>query len=91
MSKNVLVSIFFVLSVLSAGGCCDCPIDESTYNLQKPAVQTATESARDAKAYWATYDEKEKTKWLDANLSAWTALNEVYNPPEVPEKTEETE
>lgn len=88
MSKNVLVSIFFVLSVLSAGGCCDCPIDESTYNLQKPAVQTATESATDAEKYWATYSEKEKAAWLKANLGAWASLNEVYNPPEKPENTE---
>jgi uncharacterized protein YceK len=59
---------------------CSCPIRKSTFLQQKPAVQAATESSRDAEKNWASYNEDQQKRWLKANTKAWEGLNRTYNP-----------
>jgi hypothetical protein len=68
-----------ILALLTVAGC-SCPIRKSTFLQQKPAVQAATESARDAEKSWSAYNEDQQKRWLKANAKSWEALNRTYNP-----------
>lgn len=66
------------LSLCLVAGC--CPIDATTFKMQKRVVESAVQSARDAEKHWDKYTPNQQALWLEANRKAWEGLDRVYNP-----------
>lgn len=90
MRKTFSVAVLFA-AMLFAEGCWWCPeppIDQTTFEMQQPAVQAATEAATDVVEHWDDYNDDQQKAMAEANRDAWISLNAVYNPPPEAEEGE---
>lgn len=83
MRKFALVLVV----LLTTSGCSlswftKAPITKPIFDLQRPAVQAATEASGSARDNWKDYKADDQAAYLKANADAWQNLNRVYNPPE---------